>query len=115
MVLKELAIGKSARILSVGSSGPLRQHFLDMGMIPGVEVTVIKFAPMGDPMEIQIHGYELTLRLEEASQIEIEPIEHSECNSIKQEKNNKIEHPGLGEEGRYHNKKLRDRYLKERF
>ncbi len=105
MVLKELAIGKSARILSVGSSGPLRQHFLDMGMIPGVEVTVIKFAPMGDPMEIQIHGYELTLRLEEASQIEIEPIEPTECKAIKQEKNNEIEHPGLGEEGRYHDKK----------
>ncbi len=74
MTLKELKVGKSAVIKSVGSHGALRQHFLDMGMIPGVEITVIKLAPMGDPMEVQIHGYELTLRLEEADQIEIDPI-----------------------------------------
>ena len=74
MTLKELEIGESAAIKTVGGSGALRQHFLDMGMIPGAEVTVVKLAPMGDPMELQIHGYELTLRLAEADQIEIEPI-----------------------------------------
>ena len=74
MTLKELEIGESATIKTVGGSGALRQHFLDMGMIPGAEVTVVKLAPMGDPMELQIHGYELTLRLAEADQIEIEPI-----------------------------------------
>lgn len=74
MTLKELEIGKSAVITSVGGSGALRQHFLDMGVIPGAEVTAEKFAPMGDPMELQIHGYELTLRLSEAAQIDIEPI-----------------------------------------
>lgn len=79
MTLKELQIGKSAVIKSVGSHGALRQHFLDMGMIPGVEITVVKLAPMGDPMEVQIHGYELTLRLEEADQIEIDPIVERSC------------------------------------
>ena len=74
MTLKELEIGKSAVIKTVGGEGALRQHFLDMGVIPGAEVTVIKFAPMGDPMELQIHGYELTLRLADADQITIEQI-----------------------------------------
>ena len=76
MTLKDLEIGKSAVIKTVGGSGALRQHFLDMGVIPGAEVTVVKFAPMGDPVEIRIHGYELTLRLAEADQIEIEEIDH---------------------------------------
>ena len=71
MTLKELEIGKSAVIKTVGGEGALRQHFLDMGVIPGAEVTVIKFAPMGDPMELQIHGYELTLRLADADQIRL--------------------------------------------
>lgn len=75
MTLKELQIGKSAVITKVGGEGALRQHFLDMGMIPGAEVTVVKLAPMGDPMEVQIHGYELTLRLAEAEEIEIEQIQ----------------------------------------
>ena len=75
MTLKELGIGQSARILTVGGEGALRQHFLDMGVIPKAEVTVIKFAPMGDPMELQVHGYELTLRLDDAAQIEVELIE----------------------------------------
>ena len=75
MTLKELKAGESARILSVGGEGALRQHFLDMGVIPGAETTVIKFAPMGDPMELQVHGYELTLRLADADQIEIEKID----------------------------------------
>ena len=74
MKLDKLEIGKSAEILTVGGSGSLRQHFLDMGIIPGAEVTAVKLAPMGDPMEIQIHGYELTLRLADAALIEIEPV-----------------------------------------
>ena len=69
MTLKELNIGESAIITSVGGEGALRQHFLDMGMIPNAEVTVVKFAPMGDPMELQVHGYELTLRLADADKI----------------------------------------------
>ena len=71
MTLKELEIGESAAIKTVGGSGALRQHFLDMGMIPGAEVTVVKLAPMGDPMELQIHGYELTLRLAEADRLRL--------------------------------------------
>lgn len=102
MTLKELKAGESARILSVGGEGALRQHFLDMGVIPGAEMTVIKFAPMGDPMELQVHGYELTLRLADADQIEIERIdararEHKGLSAI-----SNAEHPGLGEEGKYH-------------
>lgn len=104
MTLKELEIGKSAVIKNVSSEGALRQHFLDMGMIPGAEVTVVKLAPMGDPMELQIHGYELTLRLVEAAQIEIEEIKersqkHKRIESVKDSA-----HPGLGEEGKYHSK-----------
>ena len=72
MTLRELEIGKSAVIRTVGGSGALRQHFLDMGVIPGAEVTAEKLAPMGDPMELQIHGYSLTLRLADAEQIEVE-------------------------------------------
>ena len=71
MTLKELEIGKNAVILSVGGEGALRQHFLDMGLIPGAEVTMVKFAPMGDPLELKIHGYELTLRVADAEKIEI--------------------------------------------
>lgn len=102
MTLKELKAGESARILSVGGEGALRQHFLDMGVIPGAETTVIKFAPMGDPMELQVHGYELTLRLADADQIEIEKIdararEHKGLSAI-----SNAAHPGLGEEGKYH-------------
>ena len=74
MTLKEIEIGKTARVLSVGGSGSLRQHFLDMGLIQGAEVTVIKYAPMGDPIELKIHGYELTLRLEDAEKIQVEEI-----------------------------------------
>lgn len=102
MTLKELQIGESALIKFVGGEGALRQHFLDMGMIPGAEVTVVKLAPMGDPMELQVHGYELTLRLADAKEIEIEQIpartrKHEGAVNI-----NKSVHPGLGEEGKYH-------------
>ena len=102
MTLKELAIGKSAVIRTVGASGALRQHFLDMGMIPGAEVTVVKFAPMGDPMELQVHGYELTLRLAEAEQIEVEEIEERTNSHARGERLKPVDHPGLGEEGKYH-------------
>ena len=102
MILKHLEIGKSAVIKAVGGEGALRQHFLDMGVIPGAEVTAVKLAPMGDPMQLQIHGYELTLRLDDADQIEIEPIDirtrsHEGAKNI----NNSV-HPGLGEDGKYH-------------
>lgn len=76
MTLKELKIGESAVIDTVGGTGELRQHFLDMGLIPGEKVTLVKFAPMGDPMELQIHGYELTLRLDDAARIEITRRKH---------------------------------------
>ena len=102
MTLKELAIGKSAVIRKVGASGALRQHFLDMGMIPGAEVTVVKFAPMGDPMELQVHGYELTLRLAEAEQIEVEEIDERTNSHARGERLKPVDHPGLGEEGKYH-------------
>lgn len=104
MTLKELEIGKSATIKTVGGSGALRQHFLDMGMIPGAEVIVVKLAPMGDPMELQIHGYELTLRLAEADQIEIEPIKKRSRAHEGKEYLKPSEHPGLGEDGKYHSK-----------
>ena len=102
MTLKHLEIGKSAVIKAVGGEGALRQHFLDMGVIPGAEVTAVKLAPMGDPMQLQIHGYELTLRQDDADQIEIEPIDirtrsHEGAKNI----NNSV-HPGLGEDGKYH-------------
>lgn len=106
MTLKELEIGKCARIETVGGEGVLRQHFLDMGVIPGAEVSVVKLAPMGDPMELQIHGYELTIRMADAAKIEVTPLEKKgkEAESTKKGKasNRKIEHPGFGEEGKYH-------------
>ena len=104
MTLKELEIGKSAVVTQVGGEGALRQHFLDMGMIPGAEVTVVKFAPMGDPMELQIHGYELTLRLAEAEQIEIKPIDKRSNSHACSERIQPSVHPGLGEEGKFHSK-----------
>ena len=110
MTLKDLKIGESAVIKTVGSSGALRQHFLDMGMIPGVEVCMEKHAPMGDPLEIRIFNYELTLRKEEAGQIEVNPIEKIEkTENIQNKPEKKSEelsklHPGLGEEGKFHEK-----------
>ena len=103
MTLKELKKGQNAVITSVGGEGALRQHFLDMGLIPGAEVTVTKFAPLGDPMEIQIHGYELSLRLAEAEQIEIKEIENRTNQHERVKTIDPSEHPGLGEDGRYHN------------
>ena len=100
--LRELVPGQSATILEVGGEGALRQHFLDMGVIPGAEVTLIKFAPLGDPMELRIHGYELTLRLDDAQQILITEPETRTGNKKQETKERRVHHPGLGEEGRFH-------------
>jgi len=102
MTLKDLPIEKTATITSVGGEGALRQHFLDMGVIPGEEITLIKYAPMGDPMEFMIHGYELTLRVADAEKIQIENVKERETEHFTQEKRKRISHPGLGEGGKYH-------------
>ena len=102
MTLKELGIGQTAQIDAVGGEGALRQHFLDMGVIPGAEVTLEKLAPMGDPMELRIHGYELTLRLADAEEITVHPVQESAHSVTSHGKRSKVEHPGLGEGGRYH-------------
>ena len=104
MTLKELKKGSSAVITKVGGDGALRQHFLDMGVIPGAEVTVVKLAPLGDPMELQIHGYELTLRLADAERIDIEPIKERSNKHSRIDRIYPKGHPGLGEEGKYHSK-----------
>ena len=102
MTLKDLEIGKSAVITAVGGEGALRQHFLDMGVIPGAEVTVVKLAPMGDPMELKIHGYELTIRVADAERIEIKPVSSTAAAAQAKNSVKKKEHPGLGEEGKFH-------------
>ena len=107
--LRELPIGKTATIRSVGGEGALRQHFLDMGLIPKGDVTMVKYAPMGDPMELRIHSYELTLRLADAEKIEIENIRDEvkpyEGKAVhKKDITKAIPHPGLGEGGKYHEK-----------
>ena len=104
MTLRELKIGESAVVTQLGGEGALRQHFLDMGMIPGAEVTVQKMAPMGDPMELKIHGYELTLRLADAEKIQVEKISEKREHPLPEKKHFKREHPGLGEGGKYHEK-----------
>ena len=104
MTLKELKPGKSARIEAVGGEGALRQHFLDMGLIPGCDVTVVKLAPMGDPMELMIRGYELTLRMDDAAQIRIAPLEKDAEEKKTATERKKTPHPGLGEEGIFHPK-----------
>ena len=105
MTLDELKIGQSAIITKVGGDGALRQHFLDMGVIPGSELTLVKFAPMGDPMQLLIHGYELTLRKDDAAKIDIDicpTCEGGEPHQPAEQLSARTEHPGLGEEGRYH-------------
>ena len=103
MTLKEIKAGQSACVLAVGGTGALRQHFLDMGIIPGTDIKVIKYAPMGDPVEIRLHGYELTLRLDDADKIEVEPVPERDRQkkAIADPVN---EHLGLGEGGRFHPK-----------
>lgn len=104
MRLSELQIGNTATILSVGGSGALRQHFLDMGLIQGTEVTVVKYAPMGDPIELRIHGYELTIRLEDANNIEVSGV-HKPAEVKRKEVKAEKHHPGYGEGGKFHNRK----------
>ena len=116
MNLKELPIGQNAIITAVGGEGGLRQHFLDMGLIAGNEVRVQKLAPMGDPMEVRIHGYALTLRLAEAEQIEVSPITddtptapqspslHDQDEAYHNSLHDHYAHPGIGEAGKYHDK-----------
>ncbi|MBD5491035.1 MAG: ferrous iron transport protein B [Lachnospiraceae bacterium] len=103
MTLKELPIGKKATITMVGGEGALRQHFLDMGVIPGTDIVLMKYAPLGDPMEFLIHGYELTLRIADAEKIGIENVRDAVQEDSKRERSPKhMEHPGLGESGKYH-------------
>ena len=111
MTLKELSNGQTAKITAVGGEGALRQHFLDMGIIPGAEIAFIKLAPMGDPIEFQIHGYELTLRVDDAAHIDCVPVKASQHTTApasstkgKPITDKEHEHPGLGEGGRYHSK-----------
>ena len=104
MTLKDLPIGRSAVITTVGGSGALRQHFLDMGILPGAVVTVIKYAPMGDPMELRIHGYELTLRLADAEQIGIREKEIEPSRGDDSHNRSRTAHPGFGEGGKFHPK-----------
>ena len=105
MTLKELIPGQSARVVTVGGEGALRQHFLDMGVIPGAEVTLMKLAPMGDPMELRIHGYELTLRLDDAAKIDVEDVHQAAPEEEQQNpRRSSAKHPGLGQSGIYHTK-----------
>ena len=105
MTLKEIQPGQRARVEVVGGDGQLRQHFLDMGVIPGVTVTVTKLAPMGDPMELRLHGYELTLRLDDAARIEVTQLSGEETpTDAKDSPRHPVDHPGLGEEGKFHPK-----------
>ena len=105
MYLNQLGIGKTAVIESVGGDGALRQHFLDMGVIPGTQITLIKYAPMGDPMELELHGYSLTLRVDDAKKIGIRDLVNEDTARENTEfLSGSIEHPGLGEDGKYHEK-----------
>ena len=107
MKLSDLKVGQSGIVSAVGGEGNTRQHFLDMGLIPGVRVTVVKFAPMGDPVEIRIHSFELTLRMDDAKQINIELCDSDAEEPISKKSKNiieKTEHPGLGEDGKFHPK-----------
>lgn len=104
--LRDLEIGETGRITRVGGEGALRQHFLDMGLIPDAEVTLVKYAPMGDPMEVKIHGYELTIRLSDAEKIDLVPVNRAvsadDEAKRRREEQRRYEHPGLGEGGKYH-------------
>ena len=102
--LNKVTAGKTVKIEKLGGNGALRQHFLDMGLIPGTEVTLVKFAPMGDPMELRVHGYELTLRLADAENIEVSPVEKPDAKAAGSQKKKKTDHPGFGEGGRFHAK-----------
>ena len=104
--LGELKAGESCIVLTVGGQGALRQHFLDMGIIPGAEITIVKFAPLGDPVEVRIHGYELSLRLDDAAKIAVTKIDKTEeAEAPKKSKKTHTAHPYLGEPGVHHDKK----------
>ncbi|MBR3462129.1 MAG: ferrous iron transport protein B [Clostridiales bacterium] len=105
MTLKELKAGQSCIVENVGGEGALRQHFLDMGIIPGAEITIVKFAPMGDPVEISIHGYELSLRLDDADKITVTKSEKKTEKAESSGRKEKVAHPNLGEPGVHHDKK----------
>ena len=103
MNLRQLELGQSAVVTAVGGEGALRQHFLDMGVIPGAEITLMKYAPLGDPMELRLHGYELTLRLSDAEKIEVRPAADADTAAkAAPARVHDAEHPGLGQGGRYH-------------
>ena len=103
--LKELPIGKTATVERVGGDGALRQHFLDMGLIPQADVTMVKHAPMGDPVEVRVHGYELTLRLDDAARIEVSDVRDAGEERKARRASAPLSHPGLGEGGaRFHDK-----------
>ena len=110
MTLKELPVGGSAVILAVGGEGALRQHFLDMGLIPGAHVKLVQYAPLGDPMELRINGYALTLRLADAARIRVQPADELPQATTTLADDKSVEsvdpavHPGYGEEGKYHDK-----------
>ncbi len=105
MKLQELGAGKTGVIKTVGGEGALRQHFLDMGVIPGAEITLVKFAPMGDPVEFRIHGYELTLRVADAKKIDVDPVDSPSTRPARDEQpQEEKDHPGLGEGGKFHDK-----------
>ena len=104
MTLKEIPIGKRAVVTAVGGEGALRKHFLDMGVIPGTEITVVKYAPMGDPVELMLHGYELTLRLADADKITVRPTDEGSAALAEKPPRERRDHPGLGEGGKYHPK-----------
>ena len=104
MNLNELKVGESARITSVNGEGALRQHFLDMGLIPGVDVTLVKLAPLGDPMEVRLRGYELTLRVDDAKNVGVEPLDAVISEPESKPQHHHVAHPGLGEEGKFHPK-----------
>ena len=111
MTLRELPIGGHAVILAVGGKGALRQHFLDMGLIPGAQVKLVKYAPLGDPMELRINGYALTLRLADAAKITVaqtdglEEPQASIADDTSVRSVNPVAHPGFGETGKFHDKK----------
>lgn len=104
MTLNELHVGETATIVAVGGEGALRQHFLDMGLIQGTEVTIIKYAPMGDPIELSLHGYELTIRLDDAKKIDITAPHAKKAHRQPQKPSESLHHPGIGEGGRFHSK-----------
>ena len=108
--LNNLPLGHTATVVAVGGEGSLRQHFLDMGIIPQVDVTMVKHAPMGDPVEVRVHGYELTLRLDDARRIEVEDeravADGRGGTRMRRlfDEQKPLPHPGLGEGGRFHDK-----------